>query len=141
VPIFNAESPNLALDGPLVEVTFGLLRSAQLALTSSDEPLPTPIRATALIDTGASGSVVKASLLQPLGLHPVGTVTVNTPTSHDVSCPTFAVQMTLPNGFVDVTVIEAPLDGQNIEALIGRDVLRHGLLIYQGITNQFTLSF
>ena len=36
--------------------------------------------------------------------------------------------------------IGAPLDGQEINGLIGRDLLKHGILIYIGYKNQFTLS-
>lgn len=141
MPSFNAESPNLEGDGPLIEVTFGLVRAAAQLRRDAGEAVPSPIRATALIDTGASGTVAKAGLLAPLGLHPVGVISVNTPTGHDVPCPTYAVSLALPQGTIEVTVIEAPLEGQNIEALIGRDVLKHGILIYQGPSNQFTLSF
>jgi predicted RNA-binding protein len=41
----------------------------------------------------------------------------------------------------DVVAIEAPLGGQCIQCLIGRDVLRNGLLVYVGHANQFTLAF
>lgn len=58
-----------------------------------------------------------------------------------MNCPLYAVLLQLPVGFVEVTVIEAPLDGHTITALIGRDVLGLGILIYQGVSNQFTLSF
>jgi hypothetical protein len=52
------------------------------------------------------------------------------------------VQMILPNQVVfDAKVIEAPLQGQHIQCLIGRDVLAHGVLIYIGYANQFSLSF
>lgn len=139
MPIFNAESPNLEGDGPLIEVTFGLVRAAAVHLEAGTAP--NPVRATALIDTGASATVVKTDLLDPLGLHPVGEVPVNTPTGHHVPCLIYAVQLTLPQGTIEVTVIEAPLEGQNIQALIGRDVLKHALLIYQGPSSQFTLSF
>ncbi len=142
MPTFNAESPNLLGDGPLIEVTFGLVPAAIKVLQDAGEPIPSPVKATAMIDTGASGTAVKAGLLAPLGLHPVGVVPVNTPTGSGVPCATYAVQLVLPNGFVDVTVIEAgPLGGQNIQALIGRDVLQHGIFIYQGPSQQFTLSF
>jgi hypothetical protein len=33
------------------------------------------------------------------------------------------------------------MGGQNIQCLIGRDILQHGVLIYIGYSNQFTLSF
>lgn len=50
--------------------------------------------------------------------------------------------MSFPNNMVvDGTVIEAPLQGQHIQGLIGRDILAHGVLIYTGYANQFTLSF
>ena len=42
----------------------------------------------------------------------------------------------------EVTAIEAPLQGQpTIRGLIGRDLLKHGVLVYLGSENQFTLSF
>jgi hypothetical protein len=45
--------------------------------------------------------------------------------------------LSVPN----INIVEAPLGGQNIQALIGRDVLKHGVLTYIGYINQFTLSF
>ena len=45
------------------------------------------------------------------------------------------------NVVVETVVIAAPLQGQHIQCLIGRDVLRHGVFIYTGYTETFTLSF
>jgi len=120
-----------------------LTRTGQQTVTSAGEALPTAIKASALIDTGASGSAVQQGLLAPLGLHPVGQTSVVTPTTTGagVNCPLYAVLLTMPNGWIEATMIEAPLANQNIEVLIGRDVLQHGLLIYQGRTGQFTLAF
>ena len=57
----------------------------------------------------------------------------------------YAARITLPQGaWIDSSVIQAPVDGltgQSIEALIGRDILSFGILIYLGHANQFTLSF
>ena len=39
------------------------------------------------------------------------------------------------------TVLEALLQGQNIQCLIGRDVLAQAVLVYIGYTNLFSLSF
>lgn len=141
MPVFSAESPDLEVDGPIIEVTLDLVPSARQALVDAGSPVPASVKASALIDTGASGTAVKKDLLMPLGLHPVGAMAVTTPTSQDISCPLYAVQLTMPNGFLEITVIEAPLQGQNIQVLIGRDILKHGLLIYQGHSSQFTLSF
>lgn len=141
MPTFNAESPDLLGDGPLIEVEFAVVRTAARALVDAGETVPQPVKATALIDTGASGTAVQAGLLGPLGLHPVGQTSVTTPTDQTVPCPVYTVLLGMPNGAVEITVIEAPLQGQNIQALIGRDVLQYGIFIYQGPSSQFTLSF
>jgi hypothetical protein len=141
VPSFHVESADLWNDGPLVEVRVGLTAAAEAANTQAGQSNAAPVKASALIDTGASHSAVRAGLLGPLGLHPVGVISISTPSSHGVQCPLYAVRVTLPQGFIDTTVSEVPLQGQNIDALIGRDILRYGILIYQGPTMQFTLSF
>jgi hypothetical protein len=141
VTIHSADSATLAVDGPLVDITLWLVASARQALTTQGNSVPTAVPGTAMIDTGASMTVVQQGLLGPLGLHPVSSAAVNTPTSQGVACPLYAVQLALPNGFIEVNVLEAPLQGQNIQALIGRDVLRHGVLIYEGHSGHFTLAF
>jgi len=45
------------------------------------------------------------------------------------------------NVVVETAVIAAPLQGQHIQCLVGRDVLHHGVFIYTGYINSFTLSF
>lgn len=143
MPTFSAESPDLEAEGPQINVHVGLRRAAADALRREGSEPPPPAAGTGLIDTGASGTSVRLGLLAPLGLHPVGVADVLTPTtgSTPVKCPLYAVTLMMPNGWVETTVIETPLDGQNIDVLIGRDVLKHGLLIYQGHSSQFTLSF
>jgi hypothetical protein len=142
VPSFHVESADLWNDGPLVEVHISLTAAAEAANAAASQPNPAAVPATALIDTGASHSAVRAGILAPLGLHPVGVITIATPSSHNVQCPLYSVRLTLPQGgFLDTTVSEVPLQGQNIDALMGRDVLRFGILIYQGTIGQFTLSF
>ncbi len=81
-------------------------------------------------------------MLGPLNIHPIGITRIHTPSSTNVSCREFAVRLLFPNNvIVETTVIEAPLQGQHIQALIGRDVLAHGVLIYIGYGNLFSLSF
>jgi hypothetical protein len=143
MPQFQAESADLETEGPRVTVTFGLTRAATQLLTSAGQPVPPPVAATAMLDTGASGTAVRTGLLGPLGLNPVGLQDVLTPTTGatPVKYVTYAVLMAMPNGSINLTVVETELAGQGIDALIGRDVLKHGLFIYQGHSSQFTLSF
>ena len=54
----------------------------------------------------------------------------------------YSVRLIFPsNVIVEAIAIEAPLKGQHIQCLIGRDVLAHGILVYTGYINQFSLSF
>lgn len=129
----------------MIDTTVGVSWAAQGALMQSGQHPPTPVNASLLVDTGASHSMVKDGLLGTLGLHPVGTVGVNTPTSQGVPCGLYSVRITLPHGqYIDTTVIQSPpsgFQGQNIDGVIGRDVLKWAILIYMGQRAQFTLSF
>jgi predicted aspartyl protease len=109
------------------------------ALASASQPIPAPVQALAMVDTGATSTAIQMGIAAQLGLQPVGVQTVNTPTSQGVTCDEYLVRLIM--GWIEVTAIEAPLQGQHIQVLIGRDVLSHGLLIYNGANNQFTLSF
>ena len=52
------------------------------------------------------------------------------------------MRLVFPNNVIaNGTLLEAPLQGQNIQCLIGRDVLAHGVLVYIGYQNLFSLSF
>lgn len=99
----------------------------------------------AMVDTGASGTVIAPSVLAQLGVQPVGATSMSTPsTTAPVQARLFNVDLTFLTNSVmvpGVVAIEAPLGGQHIQCLIGRDILQHGVLIYIGYVNQFTLSF
>ena len=95
-----------------------------------------------MIDTGATASVLRAGLASQLGLNPVGITYINTPSSTNVPCYEYAVRLAFPNNVVvETTVLEAPMQGQHIQCLIGRDVLAHSVLVYIGYGNLFSLSF
>lgn len=95
-----------------------------------------------MIDTGATGSVIQQGLAGQLRLNAVGVTYINTPSSTNVPCYEYLVRLLFPNNVVaETTAIEAPLLGQHIQCLIGRDVLAHGVLIYIGYGNLFSLSF
>ena len=57
MPSFTSQVPNLVTVGPVVEVIAGPARSLVQALTAKGQPVPTPVKAMAMIDTGASGTV------------------------------------------------------------------------------------
>lgn len=141
VPIFTSHSERLAANGALIAVTISLAQADRDARARAGRVLPPPVTATAMIDTGANLTEVRTGLLDGLEMTPVGAARVFTPTDSNVECPVYAIQLTLPHGVVDTTVIETGMRGQQIDMLIGRDVLQECLFIYDGTSGRFTLSF
>lgn len=142
MPSFTSSVSNLEQVGPVVELTLAMSQAAVQAVQQAGGTAPDPIQIAAMIDTGASGTVIQEGLAQQLGLQQTGVVSVSTPSSSNVPCPQYAVRLLLPQGVqVEQPVIAAPMKGQVIQGLIGRDILRHGVLIYIGYENQFSLSF
>jgi len=142
MPSITQKIPNLQQVGPVIEVTVTL--SAIFMQKTNISPLTAKtIKLLAMIDTGASGTVISQGIVNILGINPVGTTLVNTPSSTDVNCNQFDVQIIFPNNVIipSIVIIEAPLQGQHIQCLIGRDILKDGVLIYNGCDNSFTLSF
>ena len=142
MPSFTTQHPNLHATGPVTPVKITLSQPAEQAIRRTGGTVPSPIDALAMIDTGASGSVIQEGLADRLGIVPVGVAQIRT-AGHIVQCYEYLVTIAFQNNVTvqNVKVIQAPMQGQQIGCLIGRDVLRYGVLIYPGYINQFTLSF
>lgn len=142
MPSFTVSLADLRGTGPIIDVDVAAPLALEEELRRVQQPIPQPVGLAAMIDTGASSSVIQEGLAAQIGLQPIGVAKVNTPSSTNVECYEYAVRFAFPNNVVvAATVIEAPLKGQHIQGLIGRDVLEHALLVYIGYTGQFTLSF
>jgi len=144
MPSFTNQIANMVQVGPIVEISVGPSLSYAQAMAKKGLSVPQPVKAVAMIDTGASGTVITPSVTQQLGLSPVGLSKMSTPsTTTAVTAAVFNLGLTFPNGVsvASIMALEAPLGGQHIQCLIGRDVLQHGVLTYIGYINQYTLSF
>ncbi len=143
MPSFTTHVSNLQAIGPVVEqLQIAVGSAVEGALRKAGVSIPSPVLTTAMIDTGATVSVVRQGLPVQLGLNPVGVAHINTPSSTNVACYEYLVRFVFPNNVVvEATVLEAPLQGQHIQCLIGRDVLAHGVFVYIGYGNLFSLSF
>lgn len=143
MPSFTSQVPDIRKVGPVCQVRIGVSEPATELLTQQGKPTPAPVEIMALIDTGASGTALKPEAIGQLRLTPRGVVQIATPSSAAHPCNVYDVSLTFPNGVVIplMPVMEVPLEGQRIQGLIGRDVLAHGILIYSGYTNTFSLSF
>lgn len=142
MPSFTVQLPNLQAVGPIVEIQIAVGMPVEAAMRKAETPVPPPVSVVAMIDTGATGTVIRQGLAGQLGLNPVGVTHINTPSSTGVACYQYIVRLLFPNNVVfEAIAIEAPLQGQHIQCLIGRDVLAHAVMVYIGYSNQFTVSF
>ena len=117
-------------------------------LADHGNSVPTPVTGWALIDTGATTTAVNERTVTGLGVAPVGTIKVGTAGGYQDQ-PVFPLKVVLPQVPITIEyeqVTGATLDGQSIAGrpillLIGRDILRRMIFIYDGINGEFTLGF
>lgn len=142
MPSFTTQIPNLQQIGPVIEVLLSPPKNLIDILKVKKEEVPQPVRLHAMIDTGATNSVVNPAVIKALKINPIGVTKINTPSSVGVECYQYKAGIIFPNNvFVETSeLIEAPLQGQHIQCLIGRDILKHGVLIYNGYMRTVTFS-
>lgn len=142
MPSFTITQPDLQSTGPILEIRAAISKSLYDNLQKNGEVIPPPVKVVAMIDTGASSSVLNPDIISKLSLNPIGQIKINTPSCVGLDCYQYSVAFVLPNGvIIEVSdVIEAPLQGQNIQCLIGRDILKLGVLIYNGYMQSVTFS-
>ena len=88
-------------------------------------------------------------MVQSLGLLPTGTTEILTPSTGTVPhvCNQYDISLVLlmpPQLHVasaTIPVIEAQLSNQGLHAIIGRDVLATGLLVFNGRAGTISLAF
>jgi gag-polyprotein putative aspartyl protease len=142
VPTVTIAGTDLRGVGPVIEVRIAVNESVETALRDAGAPVPAPLLVPAMIDTGASCTVIREGLAQQLGLQPTGVRTIHTASHSNVRCYEYLVRLLLPaNILFETDVVEIPLKGQHIDCLMGRDILAQGILVYIGTDNRFTLSF
>jgi hypothetical protein len=124
----------------MADVQAGPLRELGVAVSP-------PRRVRALVDTGAGRSFVMESVLEGMGLSPVGDIAVHSATTggEPETAPLYVVDLDLAG---DVTGRVAPslavVGGKDLiptggEALLGRDVLTGCVLTYDGPAGRYTL--
>lgn len=131
---------DLACTGPLIDVKLWVPES-----TEQEEPAIPPVAVVAEINTGASRTIIQEGVATSLGLEPAGTVQIATITTMVHESYEYRIRLVFsPGCAIEVTVIEAPYvlnPNRRVKCLIGRDILRRGVLHYNGLTNMFSLIF
>lgn len=149
MPYFTRQ---VAPSGDLIVVALiGVSLARRSALVAAKRAVPKPVQIQGLVDTGASATCIDPSVLSQLGLTPTGTTLVNSPTTgqqpvvadtYDVSLTIYATANQPPLIHHTVPAVASELlAAQGIHALIGRDILRSCLLMYDGMGGLFSLAY
>ena len=132
--------------GPRVPVHIALSqRHAQVCAERGTPPPPT-VSGLALIDTGASMSCIDINAAEEAELPIVGEAQMSSTTTAQggVTVPVYEAQMVIPINNVFVFDLQqalgASLHDQGIAALIGRDILKAGVFVFNGSAGSCSLS-
>lgn len=133
--------------GPIVRISIGLDDEAAAKRRAARLPNLRPHTCEALVDTGAGRCLISPQVVADLGLESTGLAalgTASTAGSRQLS-PMFSVVVTLTvrgrSMAAEIDAIESDLSDLNVGALFGRDFLAKCLLVYNGPSGAFTLSF
>jgi len=129
--------------GPVIQVSVTVGQAIAQQVLLQGGTLPPPISGVALIDTGATSTCVDDEAAQRLQLPAIDVVTVASASHSSTSQNVYPIQIEvvgLPIKVEAPKAIGAPLKAQGLLLLIGRDVLQHALLVYNGPPGTFSLS-
>jgi predicted aspartyl protease len=119
------------------------MRAIAEKVTQAGGTVPPPVSGLALIDTGAYGTAIDTGVAQAIGAPVIDVVTMHSAThaAHPTNVyPVHFEMVGLPMALDCPRALGANLRSQGIIMLIGRDMLRHCILVYNGPTGQFTLA-
>ncbi|MDB5349669.1 MAG: Aspartyl protease [Planctomycetota bacterium] len=133
--------------GPLVEVAVNMDERFASKRRAVGLPTVMPHVCLALADTGASRSLIDHAVIAALGLESIGLIELATASTggERKSSRAFLVRMTIALGArsmaTTVTAVESDLGDFGVGAILGRDFLARGLLVYNGPSGEFTIAF
>jgi predicted aspartyl protease len=137
--------------GPVINVLIGVTAPRRKLLEKHGLPVPSRVPVQALIDTGASISVVAPNIPQQLGLHATGKTSLLTAsTGHKPHpCDEYDVSVTLQHPDTEIELLFAYVavaatifhPNEPYQVIIGRDLLAECLLVYDGQNGTFAFAF
>lgn len=109
-----------------------------------------PIEVTLIIDTGADSTMLNEQFMRSLGLKPTGQARVLTSGSRGVPepCNVYDVSLEIKGSPTQeawkiplTAVLARSLENQGTDGMIGRDILKMGILKYDGPRETFSLTY
>jgi predicted aspartyl protease len=134
--------------GPSIYLKVMQSNQRATALKKAGRPHSEPIVIHGLIDTGASISALDLNVIQHLDIQPHGSISIHTPSTGTAyeTRDTYDASLVLGETEVVLLVVTTPMLGielasQGFDALLGRDVLRHCRLVFDGPGKSVTLEY
>lgn len=104
-------------------------------------PSPTKISIKATVDTGCMITSIKKSVLDRLGLHPIGTAKQVGTGGGLVNSYPYLLDIELPNNIEFHGLYVHGLENMPVDMLIGMDILTFGDLVITNSNNETVLNF
>ena len=140
----HADPDALRIRGPSLSIEISVHEEYAALLEQEGIEIPQPQIGLALLDTGASITAIDEAVVEALALIPIGVIPVSTP-GGQVNQFLYPCRIAFPGtpipslNFNQVT--GSQLGGLGIATLIGHDLLRFFLLVYNGFEGSWTLAF
>ena len=143
-PTGGDDPVQLSQRGPSLNVEIHLPPLVSTLAAQNGQPLPAPRAGIGLIDTGATFTAVDEGVLVSLGLRPVNVIQILTPSGGDTQ-GVYPCQISFPGtpilGSIPFNAVGSRLASFGVIALIGRDLPKHFLMVYNGVEGSWTLSY
>jgi hypothetical protein len=137
--------------GAIILVKVGVSQNRAQVLAKNGMPIPPGVVVRAQLDIGSFVSGFMPDVFRALEVEPFGRIAIRTPSTtkdNPFQCDLYDVTVTLTAGDVpvvltDVHAIASKDFGQDeeVQAILGRDVLNRCVLEYFGPDRRFRLSF
>lgn len=129
--------------GPVVQVTLTVATAIAQQILQQGGQIPAPVAGLALIDTGASITCVDDAAAQQIGAPVVDVVNMASASHAGHKASVYPVRFEvvgLPIALNANRAVGAALQPQGLLMLIGRDLLQHCTLHYNGTSGELTLA-
>lgn len=155
MPVFNffhwsnEHGYTLTETGPLVSVEIGIPAALKQHLAEKGLPIPASVSGFALVDTGAFATAVDEIVFTSLGIQHIDEIPTDTPHGPGIS-NVYPASVTFPGMNVHEMAMERVVgcklkwktkEDKEIIMLLGRDLLRYFLLVYNGLGSDVTLCY